>query len=102
MWLVDAPHSYHQIRVSDCTREKLVFARPNATKWTYDVMPFGPVNGPTVFISFIHDMDSTRKELVLSRNIHTDDDTNTRIIVDDILNWAKIVALALVYYNKPV
>ena len=60
-------------------------------------MLFGPMNNPTVFISFIHDMDSTWKELAISRNIHIDDDTNTRIIVDYILSWAQTVAVALAY-----
>ena len=49
------------------------------------------------FISFIHDMDSTWKELAISRNIPIDDDTNSRIIVDDILSWVRIVAVALAY-----
>ena len=46
MWSFDAPHGYHQLRVSECTREKLDFSGPDATNWTYNVMPFGPINGP--------------------------------------------------------
>ena len=33
-WLFDAPHGYHQICVSPCSKQKLAFAGPNATKWT--------------------------------------------------------------------
>ena len=44
-WLMDAPHGYHQVRVTKETMEKLAFAGPDATKWTFVVMPFGPVNG---------------------------------------------------------
>jgi hypothetical protein len=51
-WMWDAPQGYHQIRVAENSQEKLAFAGPNATKWTYNVMPFGPVNGPSTFISF--------------------------------------------------
>ena len=51
-------------------------------------MPFGPVNGPQIFITFIHDMDSTWKNLAETRKIAIGDDTNTMIIVDDILSWA--------------
>ena len=86
MWLFDAPHGYHQLRVSECTREKLAFAGPDATKWTYNVMPFGPVNGPYNFISFIHDMALTWKSLAASCGISINKNTNTRTIVDDILS----------------
>ncbi len=64
MW--DAPQGYHQIRVAKDLQEKPAFAGPNATKWTYNVMPFGPVNGPSTFISFIHDMDGTWKDVARS------------------------------------
>ena len=77
--------------------EKVAFAGPDATKWTYNVIPFGPVNGPTVFIFFIHDMGLAWKELALSCNIPIDDDTNTHIIVGDILSWAQIIVVALAY-----
>jgi len=58
MWLFDAPQGYHQIRVAAESQTKLSFAGPDATKYCYNVMPFGPVNGPAIFITFIHDIDS--------------------------------------------
>jgi hypothetical protein len=67
-------------------QEKLAFAGPNAMKWTYNVMPFGPVNGPATFVAFIHDVDSSWKELACSYGVMIDEDTNTNIIVDDILS----------------
>jgi hypothetical protein len=98
MWLWDAPQGYHQICVEPASLEKLAFAGPDATKWTYNVMPFGPVNGPAMFIAFIHDVDSSWKELAKSYGILIDKDTNTNIIVDDIiLSWAKSLQIALVY-----
>lgn len=51
-------------------------------------MPFGPVNGPATFIMIMHDVDATWKELACSKGITIDEDTNTNIIVDDILSWA--------------
>ncbi len=57
MWMWDARQGYHQIGVEEESQEKLAFAGPDATKWTYNVMPFGPVNGPATFIAFIHDME---------------------------------------------
>jgi hypothetical protein len=60
-------------------------------------MPFGPVNGPSTFIAFIHDMDGTWKNLAQSLGIVIDKDMNTTIIVDDIMSWAKQVNQALLY-----
>ena len=87
-WLMDAISGYNQIRVAKSSRVKLAFAGPNCTKYTYYVMPFGPVNGPVIFIIFIHDMDATWKDLARTKGIVFDVRTGTRIIVDDIFSWA--------------
>jgi hypothetical protein len=63
MWMWYPLQGYHQIGVERKSQDKLPFAGLDATKWTYNVMPFGPVNGPATFIAFIHDMDSTWKDL---------------------------------------
>ena len=52
-WLMDAISGYNQIRVAKFSREKLAFAGPNNTKYKYNVMPFGPVNIPVIFVIFI-------------------------------------------------
>ncbi|KAL3794570.1 hypothetical protein HJC23_008026 [Cyclotella cryptica] len=96
-WLKDAPSGYNQLRVEESPREKLAFAGPGAIKWHYNVMPFGPVNGPVIFIAFIHDMDATWKELATSRGITIDEDTNTKIIVDDIWSHSVSFEKALAY-----
>jgi hypothetical protein len=57
-WLWDAPMGYHQLAVALASQEKLAFQGPDAVKWTYTVMPFGPTNGPATFINFIHNVDS--------------------------------------------
>lgn len=85
-WLMDAVSWYNQIRVAKSSQDKLAFASPNCTKYTYRVMPFGLVNGPVIFIVFIHNMDATWKELGVKRGIVSDDATGTRIIVDDIFS----------------
>ena len=56
-WLMDAISGYNQIRVSKSTRPKLACAGPTNTKYTYNVMPFSPVNGPAIFVIFIYNMD---------------------------------------------
>ena len=60
-------------------------------------MPVGRTNGPATFINFIHDIDSVWKKLPKQRGITFDDDTNTKIIVDDIVSWAKLVNSTLTY-----
>jgi hypothetical protein len=96
-WMWDVPQGYHQIRVAEDSQEKLAFASPNATKWTYNVMPFGPVNGPSTFISFIHDMDGTWKDVACSLGLTINEDMNTTIIVDNIVSWARQADQALAY-----
>ena len=81
-WLMDAVSGYNQIRVAKSFRDKLAFAGPNCPKYTYLVMPFGPVNGPIIFIVFIHDLDFTWKTLACSRKMIIDDTQNLTLIVD--------------------
>ncbi len=61
LWMYDAPMGYHQLSVLPETQEKLAFQGPDAIKWTYTVMPFGPTNGPATFIQMINDLDSVWK-----------------------------------------
>ena len=96
-WIFDAVMGYHQLAVDLSSQEKLAFQGTDAIKWTYNVMPFGPTNGPATFISFIHDLDSVWKRLAVQMGLIIDDDTNTTIIVDDIFSWAKLFELALQY-----
>ena len=60
-------------------------------------MPFGPVNGPAIFIIFIHDMDQSWKELATSRGIEINASCNTTIIIDNIFSWAPDFDTALKY-----
>jgi hypothetical protein len=97
IWLYDAPMGYHQISASKKTQEKLAFQGPNAIKWTYDVMPFGPTNGLVTFIMMIHDLDSVWKQLAKDFGLNIGNDADTVVIVEDILNWAKTFPQALWY-----
>ena len=49
-------------------------------------MPFGPTNGPATFINFIYDIDSQWKALASLSGVQINKDTNTCIIVDDIVS----------------
>ena len=96
-WLWDAPMGYHQLAVALASQEKLAFQGPNAIKWTHTVMPFGPMNGPAMFINFIHDVNSQWKALAQQSGLVIDDNTNTKIIVDDIFSWSDLLEKALLY-----
>jgi hypothetical protein len=97
LWLFDAPSGYHQLAVAESSQEKLAFQGPNAIKWTYTVTPFRPTNGPATFISFIHDVDSQWKALATSCGILIDKQTNTCIIVNNIVNHGLDLSTSLLY-----
>ena len=96
-WLFDAPMGYHQLAIALASQEKLAFQGPDANKLTYTMMPFGPTNSPVTFINFIHDVDSQWKALAQKSSVVIDDNTNTKIIVDNIFSWAKSLEAALLY-----
>jgi hypothetical protein len=97
IWLYDAPSGYHQLAVAQDRQEKLAFQGPDAIKWTYMVMPFGPTNGPATFVNFIYDVDSQWKSLAHTMGIDINDDTNMRIIIDDIVSHGRDLATSLQY-----
>ncbi len=88
---------YHQFAVALASQEKLAFQGPNAIKWTYHVMLFGPTNGPATFINFIHDVDSQWKMLAEKSGLVINNHTNTKIIIANIFAWAKMIGDALLY-----
>ena len=95
--MFDAPMGYHQLAVALASQAKLASQGVDAIKWKYTVMPFGPTNGPATFINFIYDINSVWQKLATERGVQIDEDTNTKIIVDDIVSYAKQVQDALNY-----
>jgi hypothetical protein len=101
-WLWDAPMGYHQLAVALASQEKLAFQGPNAIKWTHTIMLFRPTNRPATFINFIHDIDSQWKALAQQSSLVIDDNTNTKIIVDDIFSWSDLLEKAFLYMECPL
>jgi hypothetical protein len=54
-------------------------------------------NGPATFISMIYDLDSQWKALATSVGITMRNNTDTRIIVDDIINHGPTINISLLY-----
>ena len=96
-WLMDAISGYNQIRVAKSLRDKLAFAGPHCIKYTYFVIHFGPVNGPVIFIVFIHDMDATWKYLGGTRGIVFGATIGTRVIVAGVCSWAPTFKAFIAY-----
>ena len=86
--ILDCPMGYHQVEVNARSREKLAFSGPNASMYTYRVMPFGTVNVPPIFIGMMFDMKFEWQTLSKLRGVAINEDTNTKIIVDNLLNHA--------------
>ncbi len=88
---------YHQLAVVLTSQEKLPFQGPDAIKWTYTIMPFGPTNGLATFINFIHNIKIVWKKLAKELSVPINDDTNTKIIINNIVSWAKVLDFAIAY-----
>jgi hypothetical protein len=58
LWFIslDARQGYHQIRVRLLDQEKLAFFGPDGKKYTFKVMPFGPMNAPAVYTAMMRKM----------------------------------------------
>ena len=97
MWMFDAPSGYHQLTVALASQEKLAFQGPDAIKWAYTVMSCGPTNGPATFVNFIHDVDSQWKTLTWSLGIDIGNNTNTRVIIDNIVSHGRDLIISLFY-----
>ena len=50
---LDCAQGYHQIRVWRGDQDKLAFFAPDGKKYTYTVLPFGPVNAPPFYTAMI-------------------------------------------------
>ena len=96
-WLIDCPQGYHQILVTVLSRQNLSFAGPEVSVYRYRVMPFGQVNGLNIFIWFMHDMNFEWQQLALRRDVPIGPNTNTKLIVDDLFNFAEDFTTALDY-----
>ena len=55
--MFDLPMGFHQLAVALVSCEKLAFQGVDTINWTYNVIPYGPANGPATVITFIQDLD---------------------------------------------
>ena len=113
---LDARSGFHQIKVAADSQEKLAFMAPDFQKYTFDVLPFGPMNGPPVYTAMMvllqrqwHALAEKviraweRKEaqrLALEgKSPPPPARFGSKIIIDDILIWASLYLATLLYFD---
>jgi hypothetical protein len=92
---LDNKTGYHQIKVRECDQEKLAFFAPDDEKYCFGVMPFGPRNAPAFYTCMMRIFKSEWQALYKSRYPADTAHLGSRIIIDDILLWATILAALL-------
>ena len=107
-WIsVDAKSGFHQISVRWSDREKLCFAGPNGLLCTFNVMPFGPINGPACYTALMFLMRQEWQALFKERFLELSDadvqlhlvQTGDRQIIDDILLFSNNALALLLYFE---
>lgn len=89
--------SYHQMIANKCSHCKLAFAGSNTTLYTYSVIPFSPVNGPSIFMPTNFDLNSEWQAMARDLKVRINEDTNSKIIVDKFFTHAKTWDHAFAY-----
>ena len=115
----DADSGYHQVAVEKSSQDKLAFFAPDNDKYTFQVMPFGPMNAPSFYTAMMYDFKSEWDMLFIIKvselpsidgEVITVDEkiihigTNrlyygTRSIIDDILIWSSNLRLTILYFR---
>jgi hypothetical protein len=88
---------YHQSLVNERSRTKLAFAGPGASMYTYGDIPFGPNNDSVIFICVMFNINGEWQVMAIENGVVINEDTNTKIIVDDCFNWAITEDQAFLY-----
>ena len=117
---VDARQGYHQVAVRSADKEKLAFFAPNGKKYTYKVMPFGPMNAPAfytymmqqfrdewdaLFYLILNEMKELNGQAIKVSPTNevtlggTAVQTGSKGIIDDILIWSTALPLVLTYFE---
>ena len=84
---LDAMQGFHQIAVDPQSQEKLAFWGPDGRKYTYTVLPFGPMNGPSVYSAIMTILREDWNKLAAER-IPASVRYGDKNIIDDILLWS--------------
>ena len=110
---------YHKIAVRMVDREKFVFVAPHNRNYTFNVIPFGLKNSPSLHTAMMKDLKDKRDKLFILRITEMKTLKNdvimlsaagvvtiggkwlifsSKTIIDDILLWRDMNELALTYF----
>ena len=89
---LDAGSGFHQITVADDTIDKLAFYGPDHIKYTWNVMPFGPLNAPPVYITFMLQLRSIWTRRAREHPSLRSAFYGSNQIVDDTLIWSNSIS----------
>ena len=70
-------------KMEETSALKTPFAGSFGRKYFYKVLPYGLVNGSTIYVIFIYDIREHWNALAKEYNVKIGKDNNTRIIIDD-------------------
>jgi hypothetical protein len=97
-FLLDAFTGYHQIKMEPQSSAKTAFAGPHGRKYRYKVMPYGIVNGPTIYVIMIYNMkDHWDSEALGQFKMQVDQNNNATIIIDDTFAYFETIEKGLMY-----
>ena len=101
LWMisVDMRTGYHQVGVKKEDQEKLGFMAPNHEKYCYTVMPFGPVNAPSVYVAMTRVMKTEYDNLFAQRFPQHVSIIGNKNIIDDALLWSTDPVICLSYFR---
>ncbi|MHA7856433.1 reverse transcriptase family protein, partial [Marinobacter shengliensis] len=107
-WIsVDCKSGFHQISVRHSDRNKLCFVGPGSILYTFNVMPFGPVNAPACYTVLMFLMRQEWQALFQERFPDLDESliktkliqSGDRQIVDDILLFSNDPFALILYFS---
>ena len=107
-WIsIDAKSGFHQIAVRRSDRHKLCFAGPQSQLYTFNVMPFGPVNAPACYTALMFILRQEWQALFREKFPDLADTTikshlvrtGDRQIVDDVLLFANCPIALILYFE---
>ena len=96
-FLLDCPMRYHHTVFNKQSHPKLAFAGPNATMYTYRVMPFGPANGPAIFIAMMFNLCAKWQQFSCSCGVIINNDNDNKIIKDDLFHHTLTEDISFIY-----
>ena len=80
---MDAFSGYHKNKMTHSLSFKTAFTGPGGRKYSYKVIPVGPVDSPVIFVIMIYHLTHYWDALAMEWGVILGNFTNSIIIIDD-------------------